>query len=203
MYYTYIYFTKVDASIPTYVGKGKQGRYKDHHKADTHFGRHVRKQLRDDIFPITVRIPAVSEQAAFDEEVRLIALYGRADLGKGSLYNVTDGGEGPSGRIFSDETKAKMSASQRAKPPVSEETKAKISASLKGKPRPWASCTPSPETVEKRRIANTGRPLSDEHKAKMSASKKGKPSALRGRTLSPETRAKLSEAARNRKGTKQ
>jgi hypothetical protein len=45
------------------------------------------------------------EQAAFDKEVELIALYGRRDLGRGALFNLTDGGEGASGSIRTAEQK--------------------------------------------------------------------------------------------------
>jgi len=40
-----------------------------------------------------------SESDAFQFEIGLIAKYGRRDLGKGTLCNLTDGGEGPSGSL--------------------------------------------------------------------------------------------------------
>jgi len=45
------------------------------------------------------------------EECRLIALYGRADIGTGHLLNRTDGGDGARGLLPTDEERAKMSAS--------------------------------------------------------------------------------------------
>jgi hypothetical protein len=137
-FYTYVYHTLADASIPTYVGKGKGGRYKAHRDANTHFGNHVRKQLRDDIFPITVKFKQPSEDDAFAEEKRLIALYGRKDLGSGSLYNKTDGGEGNSGRVISPEHRAKLAMAQRLRKerlPMSKHTKALLSAAGKARNR--------------------------------------------------------------------
>lgn len=53
------------------------------------------------------------EYQVLAEERRLIAHHGRRDLGKGPLLNLTDGGEGVSGRIYSPETRTKMSNSQK------------------------------------------------------------------------------------------
>ena len=50
-------------------------------------------------------IEGVDEKTAKAEEIRLIALYGRADKGLGSLTNMTDGGDGQSGRIWTEEQK--------------------------------------------------------------------------------------------------
>jgi hypothetical protein len=52
----------------------------------------------------------------------------------------------------------------------------------------------SPETIEKMRVAATGRSPSAETRAKLSA-------ALRGRPKSPETRAKMRAAAKRRRRT--
>ena len=50
----------------------------------------------------------MSEGDAFEAERFLISYYGRVDLGTGSLRNLTDGGDGASGAIRSEETKRKQ-----------------------------------------------------------------------------------------------
>jgi len=49
------------------------------------------------------------ESEALEKEKVLIKLYGRRDLGTGTLTNMTNGGEGQSGRIFTEEEKRKIS----------------------------------------------------------------------------------------------
>jgi hypothetical protein len=52
---------------------------------------------------MTARVERVfetdDEQEAFAKEMQLIELYGRRDLNTGTLFNRTDGGEGPSGHV--------------------------------------------------------------------------------------------------------
>lgn len=43
------------------------------------------------------------------KEIEFIALYGRRDLGKGTLVNLTDGGDGGLGRVVTQETKNNQS----------------------------------------------------------------------------------------------
>lgn len=50
-----------------------------------------------------------SEAESLQKEVELIACYGRRDLGRGLLSNLTDGGEGTSGHIASESLRKKRS----------------------------------------------------------------------------------------------
>jgi group I intron endonuclease len=126
-------------------------------------------------------------------------------------YNVAMFSEAPhKGKKHSEETKAKMRASHKARKPiseetrqrlreaaierekmkketgyqVSEETRARLSASGKGR-------KVSAEHIEKLRSLFTGKPLAEETKRKLSE-------ALKGRKATEETRRKLSEAGYRR-----
>lgn len=105
------------------------------------------------------------------------------------LLNSSDGGQGNSGFSHSAETRAKISASGKARapfyrPPPSEETKAKIAATLRGRPSPMTGKKHSPEALAKMAAARQGRKLSESHRAKLSEVRKGHP-------VSDEARAKI------------
>ena len=115
---------------------------------------------------------------------------------------------------ITEETKKKIGDAHRGKL-VSEETKAKLSATKKGKPSPKKGKpgkTHSDETKAKLSAAGKGRVVSEESKAKSSATQKGRifseetkakiSAAKKGKTLSEEHKAKLKEAAKNRKPPK-
>jgi hypothetical protein len=106
-YYVYIY---VDNGLPFYVGKGFGRR-------DTEHTRHKHDLNRQDIFHNKLRgmilegrewqvvrlFEPLFESEAFAWEIGLIAHWGRRDLGTGILCNMTDGGDGCSGYVWSDE----------------------------------------------------------------------------------------------------
>ena len=98
-------------------------------------------------------------------EVALISLLGRKDLGTGILRNKTDGGEGVSGWVPSEETKRKMSEKATGRVPT-EQARKRMSEARKGQKA-------SEET--KRRVGKTskGRIHSEEARKKMSEAKKG------------------------------
>jgi hypothetical protein len=104
-YYTYAYLR--EDGTPYYIGKGKDRR------------RYVKGDRT--VFPpedksrIIILKENLKEEEAFKHEVYMIAVFGRKDLGTGILRNMTDGGDGPSGLIISDETKRKMSESGKNK----------------------------------------------------------------------------------------
>lgn len=103
MYYTYAYLRE-DGS-PYYVGKGK--------------GKRVYSKIRSVSMPPDNRILILKdnliEEEAFKHEKYMIAIFGRKDLRTGILHNKTDGGEGVSGHIFTEEQRQKISKSKLGK----------------------------------------------------------------------------------------
>ena len=105
------------------------------------------------------------------------------------------------GRVFSEETKRKMSESRRGSV-VSEETKRKISKSMKGRGF-------SEEHKRKIGDGNRGKVVSEEARRKMSVTRKGKKlseehkrkiaDGNRGKIVSEETRGKLRELSKGRR----
>ena len=103
MYYTYAYLRE-DGS-PYYVGKGK--------------GKRVYSKIRNVSIPPENRIIILknnlTEEEAFRHEKYMIDVFGRKDLGTGILHNKTDGGEGVSGHIYTEEQKQKITQSKLGK----------------------------------------------------------------------------------------
>jgi len=109
MFYVYVYRDPrpTKNNQPVYVGKGTGDRDLSHWSRGSH-----NKPFQDFIAHLKARgLVAVcervfeteSEEEAFAKEIELIALYGRRNLGTGTLFNLTDGGEGASGAVRSDE----------------------------------------------------------------------------------------------------
>jgi hypothetical protein len=201
-FYTYLWFR--EDGTPYYVGKGRGKR------AYTNVGHAVRRpKERSRIFVQCWE----SEEKAFEMEKWYISFFGRKDLGTGILRNMTDGGDGPSGWVPTEETKTKISKSLMGHV-ISEETRAKqrtarklrvfteemrksMSAAQKGRKCPWVAIRNkenptflgrkhTEETKQKMRSASTGRKCTEESKEKNRQ-------AHLGRKDSEETRQKKSE----------
>jgi hypothetical protein len=175
-YYTYAYLR--EDKTPYYIGKGKGNRL---YKKDSRVFAPPKDKSR-----IIFLKQNLTEEEAFKHEIYMIFLYGRKDLGTGILHNMTNGGEGSSGAIRSEETKKKISEANKGKI-FSEETKRKLSEAHKN---------PTEETRIKMSEANKGKIFSEETKKKISEALKGNTYCL-GRTLSEETKRKMSEAKKN------
>lgn len=115
MFYVYVYRDPRPSKNlqPIYVGKGVGDRAWQHWKKrvvkNPMFGSLLAKIRHMGLAPIIdIVFETEVEQEAFDEEVRLIALYGRRDLKKGTLVNKTDGGDGVRNFVVTDEFRATM-----------------------------------------------------------------------------------------------
>ena len=97
-YYTYAYLR--EDRTPYYIGKGKGKRI---------YSKQKRIKAPKDKSRIIFLKKNLTEAEAFKHEIYMIAILGRKDLGTGILRNLTNGGEGASGHVKSEETKKKRS----------------------------------------------------------------------------------------------
>jgi len=165
VFYTYMWLR--ENGTPYYVGKGLGLRaYRD--------GAPDKNRIVIQEWP--------DETTAFENEKRLIALYGRKDLGTGILNNRTNGGEGLSGLIKTKEHLEKITNQLKGRP-LSEEHRRKISEGMKGE-KNHAFGKKRPDVSIRNRAIKKGVVLSNEIRAKMSAAKIGI-------KLSEETKRKM------------
>jgi len=153
-YYTYAYLRE-DKTL-YYIGKGQGNRA---------FVKRKRGfSPPQDLTRILFLKQNLTEEEAFKHEVYMIDVFGRKDLGTGILHNRTNGGEGTSGCIPSEEAKRKMSKVRKGVP-KSEETKKKISEANKDRIL---------SEEHKRKIGEANKNPSEEIRKRKSEAKKGK-----------------------------
>ena len=131
-YYTYAYLR--EDRTPYYIGKGKGDRAFIKGKGEV-------RPPKDSSRIIFLK-QNLTEEEAFKHEKYMIAVLGRKDLGTGILRNKTDGGEGSSGAIRSEETRKILSEKNKGEnhpfygKSRSEETRRKKSEAIKGENNP-------------------------------------------------------------------
>ena len=91
-YYTYAWMR--EDGTPYYIGKGKNDR--------------AFRKGSPDPDRVLILKNNLSEFDAYKHEMYMISVLGRKDLGTGILINLTNGGEGFSGFVFTEEVKQKM-----------------------------------------------------------------------------------------------
>ena len=167
-YYTYAYLR--EDRTPYYIGKGK--------------GNRAYKKKRGKINPpkdksrIIFLKQNLTEAEAFKHEIYMIAVFGRKDLGTGILINMTNGGEGSSGSVPSEETKRKLSEANKGKT-RSEETRRKISEAGKVKifseehRKNISEAKKNPSKETRKKMSDAHKNPSEETRRKNSGASKG------------------------------
>lgn len=212
-YYVYVLFR--ENGQPFYVGKGARDRLSAHLAPSSEKGR-MRNQYKTNIIRAMLErgldVPRVkvaqqlTEAQAFEVERAFIIAIGRVP--NGSLVNMSDGGEGHSGRKLSEAHRTALMEGKKRQV-TTPESRARMSAAQKGF-RARLGKKNSAAHNEALRVANLGnkhclgRICSAETRQKISAAKKGKPvcpivtealvAKVKGIPLSPEHRAKISAA---------
>ncbi len=160
-YYVYIH-RRNDTNDVFYVGKGNGRRANSKHRRSDWWNSIVAKAGG---FTVEFAEKEMSEESAFDLEIELIKFYRENGY---TLCNHTDGGEGPSGMVHTEEAKAKIALAHKGNKynvgrKHSDEIREKLSKSKKGR--------------NKGQTHNRGRKHSDESKKNMSIAQKNSPQA--------------------------
>lgn len=99
---------RLDKNEPFYIGIGSDSNYRRAYRKDSR-NKYWTNIVNKSNYKIEIVLDDLSWDDACKKEIEFIKLYGRRDLNKGILVNMTDGGEGTIGKILSDETKSKIS----------------------------------------------------------------------------------------------
>lgn len=109
-FYVYTHHRATTGGI-FYVGKGYGRRAWSRENRNKHWHAVVAK----DGYTVRIAADGLSDWYALELEQDLVALYGRKDIGYGSLVNKTDGGDGIVGRVITEEVKLKYKWSDARK----------------------------------------------------------------------------------------
>ncbi len=99
---------RLDKNEVFYIGIGSDSNYKRANSIKQR-NNHWKYIINNSKYKVDIILDNLTWEEACIKEKEFISIYGRKDLGKGSLVNFTDGGEGAYGRILSIETRNKIS----------------------------------------------------------------------------------------------
>ena len=201
---------------PFYVGKGCDGRSDEHRREALRHrkGKESVNPYKNSIinylwksnlnYEVDIIFNQLTEFEAFEIEAMGIASYGRHNKGTGILANMTNGGDGASGLVHTEETKKQMSNIHKGMMHTEEECQ-KISRANKGKIRSKEWCLrisqaklgkTFSEEIKKRlseaqKIRHQEKPFSAEVREKLRIANTGENNPMFGKEVTEETREKI------------
>lgn len=195
----YVYrHIRLDKNQPFYIGIGlTEDNYKRAYSI-LNRNKYWRNIVNKTDYEIEIIYDDISIKDAYKKEKEFIKLYGRKDNKTGILVNMTDGGDGVVGKIYTDEYRKKLSiAGSGNKNPNygkthTKEARKKISIANIGRKA-------TDETRKKMSLSQIGRKHSDETKNKISLSKMGKPGPFKGKKFTEEHKMRIAKALTGKK----
>jgi len=197
---------------PFYVGKGYGGRDKVHIKEsyrrdDIKRGissfkcnkiRKIYKEIEKE--PIILKIKEnITDEFALELEKKAIKIIGRINLGNGPLTNLTDGGEGFSGYIATEETKRKNSEIKKGeKNPMWGKKRDDLKNNPIFKSKEWREKMSKLTSGKNNPMYGKKREHTKETRKKQSEANKGEKNPNWGKTASEETRKRMSESLKGK-----
>jgi len=126
---------RLDNNEPFYIGIGTDSQYK---RANNFYNRsnHWKNITSKTQYKVEILLDDLTWEEACIKEIEFISLYGRKDLNKGPLVNLTDGGEGFLGYKHTKNAKDTISQKLTGKPKHSNNQKTIWSILRTGKPNP-------------------------------------------------------------------
>ena len=104
---------RLDTNMPFYIGIG-QDEKRAYSKKNRN--KHWHGVVNKHGYKVHIMMDDLTWEEACEKEREFIQLYGRKDLGLGTLVNLTDGGDGTVGYIQSEEHKAKRLDTMKGRP---------------------------------------------------------------------------------------
>ena len=83
-----------DKNMPFYIGIGKDSKRPSNKRCRSNFWKSIVSKTD---YSVEVILDNLTKEQAIEKEIEFIELYGRVDLKKGTLCNMTNGGEGTGG----------------------------------------------------------------------------------------------------------
>ena len=167
----YVYrHIRLDKDVPFYIGIGTDSNYY-RANSDRNRNKHWRNIVSGTDYEVEILFDDIDLDFAKEKEKEFIALYGRSDLNKGDLCNLTDGGEGCLGLVHTEEARLKMGIPNKGKK-ISEEHKKIIS------------------------LFHSGKVTSEETKRKISEAQSGEKHRLYGKKMPESIRLKQIKSAK-------
>lgn len=183
MPYVYAHI-RLDTNQPFYIGVGADnyGKHKRAYQVEnrTRYWKNISIKAKH---KVVILLDNLSYEEALLKEKYFISLYGRKDLNKGTLCNLTDGGVGACNKVFSAATKQKISVAHKGRKHTPQ---ASLNIKLAQRNRVYSEqyrknisdrrigVKASVEVREKIRKANIGKKHTQETKLLISVSKLGK-----------------------------
>jgi hypothetical protein len=186
---------RLDKNTPFYIGIGSDSNYQRAYNCTSRnvFWKRITNKTN---YRVEIMLDDLTREEVCEKEKEFIEIYGRSNLGKGELCNLTNGGDGSNGVLFDEARKKKISEKYSGeKNPFygknhSEETINKLKHLAQNR---------SPETNKKIADKNRNKIISNDIRLKISNATKGEKNHFFGKKHTEETKKKISEKAMGRK----